>query len=305
MTAMEGLRSKLAAGGLVLIDGGTGTEIEKQGGAMVEGAWCGAAAMTNPAVVQKVHEAYLNVGAEMIIANNFATARHVLAQAGWDHSVEDLNRRGVELALAARTATGRADAVVAGTISPTRQGGPPIPLDVMAANLAEAAAMQADAGAELMILEMMRSIDSTTVAIEAATAVGLPVWLGWSCEAGEHGPVLIDDGGPLAEAMAWVAQQEPVELVAIMHTETDFISACIEVVNQYWDGPTGAYAHTGEWRPPHWIFEETITPEDYTAAVDTWIDQGVQVLGGCCGIGPAHIEHIRDHLNALRGADHV
>lgn len=296
MTAIERLKAKLAAGELVLIDGGTGTEIERRGGVMVAGAWCGAAALTHPQVVQKVHEMYLNAGADLIIANNFATARHVLAQAGWDHSLEDLNRRGVELALAARAATGRTDAVVAGTISPTRQGGPPVPLAVMAANLREAAAIQADAGAELMILEMMRSIDSTAAAIDAATSAGLPVWLGWSCEPGENGPVLIDDGGPLADAMEWAAQQEAVELVAIMHTETDFISECIDVVNQYWDGPTGVYAHTGDWQPPHWIFEGTITPTDYTSAVRTWVGQGVQVIGGCCGIGPAHIDHIQSHV---------
>ena len=305
VTAMDGIRSKLAAGELVLIDGGTGTEIEKRGGAMVEGAWCGAAALTHPRVVQQVHEVYLNAGAEVIIANNFATARHVLAQAGWEHSVEDLNRRGVELALAAREATGRSHAVVAGTISPTRQGGPPTPLDVLSANLTEAAAIQADAGAELMILEMMRSIDSTTVAIEAASAAGLPIWLGWSCEPGENGPMLIDDGESLAEATAWASRQEAVELIAIMHTETDYSSACVDVVNQHWDGPTGVYAHTGHWQPPHWIFEGTISPEDYTAAVESWIGQGVQVIGGCCGIGPAHIEHIREHIIQARGAANV
>jgi homocysteine S-methyltransferase len=304
VTAMEGLRTKLAAGEPVLIDGGTGTEIERRGGAMVEGAWCGAAALTHPHIVQEVHETYLNAGAEVIIANNFATARHVLAQAGWEDSVDDLNRRGVELALAARHKTGKADAVVAGTISPTRQGGPPLELEVMGADMREAAAIQADAGAELMILEMMRSIDSTAAAIDAATSAALPVWLGWSCMPGENGPVLIDDGGPLADAMKWAAQQEAVELVAIMHTETNFISECIDVVNQHWEGPTGVYAHTGDWQPPHWIFEGTITPELYTTAVETWISQGVQVIGGCCGIGPSHIEHIRSNVLQSQGEHH-
>ncbi len=260
MTAIEGLRAKLAAGGLVLIDGGTGTEIEKRGGTMVEGAWCGAAALTNPEIVQEVHEAYLHAGAEVIIANNFATSRHILAQAGWDHSVADLNRRGIQLALAARTAAAKPDAVVAGTISTTRQGGPLAPLDVLAANLSEAAALQAEAGADLMILEMMRSIDSAAVALDAAVATGLPVWLGWSCEPGDDGPVLIDGGETLAEAMVWAAQQDQVELVAIMHTETEYTSACIDVVNRHWDGPAGVYAHTGDWQPPHWISTEPSRP---------------------------------------------
>ncbi|NNE94772.1 MAG: homocysteine S-methyltransferase family protein [Acidimicrobiales bacterium] len=299
MTPMDRLRRRLAAGEVVLIDGGTGTEIERRGGSMVEFAWCGAAALTNPDVVREVHEVYLDAGAEVIIANNFATARHILRQGGFEDHVETINRRGVELALAARKATGKTDAVVAGTISPTEQGGPPVSLDELAADLNEAAALQAEAGAELLILEMMRSIETAQIAIDAGMTAGLPIWLGWSCEPGEGEPQLYRTGDPLAAAMAWAAEQEAVEVITVMHTETEFSAACLDVVNQYWDGPTGVYAHTGDWQPPHWIFDGTITPEEYCEVAKTWIGQGAQVIGGCCGIGPDHIELLAE--TTIRG----
>lgn len=294
MNSMKRLRDRLTAGETVLIDGGVGSEIERQGGAMVEGAWCGVAAVTDPEVVQAVHETYLNLGAQVTIANNFATARYILTQAGWGDRVEEVNRRGVELALAARAATGKLDTVVAGTISTTHQEGVLPSLTVMADHLTEAAEIQAEAGAELMILEMMRKVDSTEVALEAAKATGLPVWLGWSCVEGDNGPVLVDSGESLEDAMRWTAEQEGIDLVAIMHTQTAETAACIDIVNAHWDGPTGVYAHTGIFEPPHWRFEGTISPDDYAHAAQGWRDQGVQVLGGCCGIGPAHLNKLSD-----------
>ncbi len=297
MTAIDDLRDQLAQGNTVLIDGGTGTEIEAQGGAMVQGAWCGAAALTHPAIVQSVHEQYLRLGAKVIIANNYATSRHVLAQAGWEGQFEELNRAGIELALAARATVGAANAVVAGSLSTTTQGGEQPPLGVLLANLSEGAQIQADAGAELLILEMMGSIELTKIALTAAVGTGLPVWLGWSCEERNGVPWLHYGGETLDDAMRW-GWGAPIELMAIMHTETSECDACLEVIRRHWDGPVGVYAHTGKWEPPNWIFENTISPDDYAAAARRWIASGVQVVGGCCGIGPAHIKELAKGLTA-------
>ncbi|NNF56339.1 MAG: homocysteine S-methyltransferase family protein [Acidimicrobiales bacterium] len=298
MTALKHLRDQLAKGNTVLIDGGTGTEIEAQGGAMVEGAWCGAASLTHSAIVQSVHEQYLQLGAKVIIANNYATSRHVLAQAGWEDQFEELNRAGIELAVAARTAVGADDAVVAGSLSTTTQGGEQPPVEELLTNLTEGAQIQADAGAELLILEMMGSIGLTEIALTAAGRAGLPVWLGWSCEERNGVPWLHYGGETLDDAMRW-AREAPVELMAIMHTQTSESGACLEVIKRHWDGPIGVYAHTGIWEPPHWIFENTISPEAYAAAARGWITNGAQVVGGCCGIGPAHIAELAKTLTTL------
>ena len=48
------LEAVLARDGLVLLDGGTGTELERRGAAMSEGAWCGLATLTHPEVLRQV-----------------------------------------------------------------------------------------------------------------------------------------------------------------------------------------------------------------------------------------------------------
>src|SRR4029077_5221760 len=68
-------------------------------------AWSAAALVTHPETVRSVHEDYLRAGAEVLIANSFATSRHVLTAAGLGDRVQELNRRSIELA---KEAVGRA-----------------------------------------------------------------------------------------------------------------------------------------------------------------------------------------------------
>ena len=96
------LDEKLAAGDVIVLDGGTGTEIARLGGEMNAAAWCAVANLTHPDTVRRVHESYLEAGADVIITNTFATCRHVLDGAGLGDETAAINRRAVELAREAR-----------------------------------------------------------------------------------------------------------------------------------------------------------------------------------------------------------
>jgi S-methylmethionine-dependent homocysteine/selenocysteine methylase len=62
------------------------------------------------------------------------------------------------------------------------------------------------------------------------------------------------------------------------------------------------YAHSGKFIEPNWIFNDVISPEDYASAASSWLEQGVQVLGGCCGIGLEHIQLLKDIVPSLKDA---
>ena len=78
-----------------------------------------------------------------------------------------------------------------------------------------------------------------------------------------------------------------------MHTEVAVIDACLDVLDKTWTGPVGVYAHSGDYIDGKWIFSSVINAEDYTAAAEGWINRGVSVVGGCCGIGPEHINRLK------------
>jgi S-methylmethionine-dependent homocysteine/selenocysteine methylase len=81
-----------------------------------------------------------------------------------------------------------------------------------------------------------------------------------------------------------------------MHTDVEDTPAALEVARRHWQGPLGAYPHSGRFVMPHWQFDEVLSPEAYLAEAKGWVTSGVQVVGGCCGIGPEHIRLLAERL---------
>jgi S-methylmethionine-dependent homocysteine/selenocysteine methylase len=87
-------------------------------------------------------------------------------------------------------------------------------------------------------------------------------------------------------------------LLAVMHSEVTDTGPAIEVAKRYWKGPFAAYPESGYFIMPNWQFVDVIAPEDFVANAVDWLRQGVQILGGCCGLGPEHIRLLRERLPA-------
>src|ERR671915_1409709 len=114
---MNDVQERLDAGEVVILDGAMGTELERRGVPMDEVAWDAAALLTHPDTVREVHEDYIRAGADVIITNTFATARHVLEPAGMGERFRELNTRAVVLAKEARENAAEGEVFVAGSIS--------------------------------------------------------------------------------------------------------------------------------------------------------------------------------------------
>lgn len=296
------VQEKLHKGQLVLLDGATGTELEKRGVPMHSQAWSAEAVLTHPEAVLAVHRDYIEAGADVITANAFSLARHMLIPAGLSDRFRQLNRQAVRLAVQAREAgpAGRLGQVaVAGSIAPTAfmtgaiPGYPDIPEAY--AWFAEQAEVQAEAGVDLLIVEMIEDLEKGCLAVEAACATGLPVWLGFSCRQDRDGRLMLWDlRHTLAEGVAATAGLGG-SAAFIMHTDLGDAVEALAGLKACWPasaGPLGVYAHSGTFVMPNWRFGD-ITPEGYARSAATWIAMGARIIGGCCGIGPAHIRELQ------------
>ena len=191
---MSALQQRLEGGGVVLLDGAMGTELERRGVPMDDAAWDAAALVTHPDTVREVHEDYIRAGADVIITNTFATARHVLDPAGMGERFRELNTRAVTLAKEARENAADGAVFIAGSISTftARYDYSYEPRGEKArANYREQAEVLAESGADVIALEMMRDIEQTAYALEAAITMGLPVWVGFSCKTTEESTVVL------------------------------------------------------------------------------------------------------------------
>ncbi len=171
----------------------------------------------------------------------------------------------------------------------------------------------AEEGVDLIVLEMMRDITYTEIALTAARQTELPVWVGYSTTINDAGQVQLAPSTArpilLAEALQKLAPkatekttekatEKATALVSIMHTLTEEIAPSLAVLNANWSGAVGVYAHSGEFIMPNWQFIDMISPEAYATEAEKWVAAGVKVIGGCCGIGPEHIRVLAERLSA-------
>jgi homocysteine S-methyltransferase len=310
--AAQDILRRLADGEVVVIDGGTGTQLQAEGVPMDDDAWSGRASLDHAEVVQSVHEAYVRAGADVIIANTFAAGRAALGPAGLGARVAEANQNAVRAALRAREAAAGRPVAVAGSMSsfcPTAMhgrgaGGPPggaaaeDPRFPGLQDFREQATLLADAGVDLIALELMEAPGYGRAAIEAATETGLPVWLGIA-------PVRLDDGtlgtdpelgsGDSFEDLVKILADPGLAAVNVMHAKPDVVPDAISVIRRHFAGPIGVYAESGDWAAPNWVFNG-LSPEEYLAEAVSWVDRGAQIIGGCCGVGPGHIRLLADGL---------
>jgi S-methylmethionine-dependent homocysteine/selenocysteine methylase len=302
----ESWQRRLEADRIVLIDGATGTELQRRGVPMDRVAWSGAAVLTHPDVVREIHEDYIRAGATVIITNTFGSTRQMLEPAGYGEQVEAVFRGAVELARRARDDAAERPVAVAGSISSEPPGfdrdaflSPEKELEAYR----EAAGLLADAGVDLIALEMMVETVHAPRALQAALETGLPVWLGIGCKKREDGEIVSFDHADLelAAVLDALIPMGPTA-VNIMHSEIGAVPQAIELVRQRWSGPIGVYPESGYFTKPNWNFVDVIPPADLVAEALAWVAAGVRLLGGCCGTSPDHIEALQAAMPELEAA---
>ncbi len=87
------IAKKLAKAETIILDGGTGTDIQSRGVPMAGETWCAEANLSHPDVVRSVHEDYIKAGAEIVTANTYPTSPLLFNALGRD---QDMLRAGAE-----------------------------------------------------------------------------------------------------------------------------------------------------------------------------------------------------------------
>ena len=295
--AQQAWQTVLSRGGTLVLDGATGSELRRRGMPLDPLVWSALAPLTHYELLRAIHSDYIAAGADVVTTSTFATTRFVLEAAGRSEDFAAVNARAVSAAREARDASGRAVAI-AGSISclPPR-------FDVQAypdeneesAAYLELAETLAEAGADLLLLEMMQETRHAPLACAAASTVGLPVWLGVSCRLGAGGAVVGFDFPlvPLATMLDALLPYGP-DAIAVMHSPVAAVAPALREIGARWRGPLGAYPEIGDGTAA----TEGIAPEELAAQARDWVAGGARIIGGCCGTQPKHI----GALAALRAA---
>ena len=300
------LIERLEQGETILLDGAIGTELERLGAPMDAGSWCAVANRDHPSLVAQVHRNYIDAGADVITTNTYATTTAALQRGGYAEEFVNWNKTAVELARQA-TEQAEGEVFIAGSVSTFGSFGE---LDdaTLRPQFYEQAKILVEEGVDLLLLETLAAKTSTIrTIIEATAGFGLPVWVGISCahdrssdqivlgieESQEHSShkKLYE---PLEEVITEIAPH--VSTLLLMHTDLKATAAATQILTRCFAGPTGVYANAGYWLRPKWAFVDQVTALEYLHEAKKWVANGVQIVGGCCGIGPEHIRALHSGL---------
>lgn len=292
-SATAALACRLAQGPALLLDGATGTELERRGLDTGLPLWSARALIEAPREVAAIHASYVAVGAELLTANTFRTQRRTLSAAGLGDRCRALSALAIGLAREAAEAAGR-PVWVAGSSPTLEDCYHPERVPDAATCLREHedhATALADGGADCILIETMNSIREATAASQAAAATGLPFFVSFVCW--EKGQLLSRE--PLREACETIGAYSPLAIL-VNCLPPSAVAACIPEL-QRTGKPFGVYANLGgPLAGSPGLRTEDCTPAEFASHAERWLDAGARLLGGCCGTTPAHIAAVAEML---------
>ena len=291
------IKQKLDQGRVVILDGGIGAELEKSGADMDIDLWCGKCSVDKPKLVRQVHERYIDAGADVITTNTYGTTPISMKQYGYDNLIEKYNQKSVRLA---KEAAKNKNVAIAGSVS-TFGSFYRLGLKAMIPGFKEQIKILSEEGVDLIILEAMSSqADIVETIIECSSNISLPVWLSISCVMEDKKVMLgyndtVDTDTHIYENLE-VAIKNFSRLhkgpILIAHSDINVTGHAIKTAKNNFDGVLGAYPNRGYYEKPHWKFVDNMSPEDYLNEAKSWVKNGVQIIGGCCGVGVEEIKAI-------------
>ncbi len=281
-----------------------GRELRSRGIDTMTAIWSAAGLIKAPDVVRQIHQDYISAGADIITTNTYGIIRSNLAKVGLEDQFDALNVLACTLARQARQKS-ETPVLIAGSLPPLAGSYRPdlvgeiediVPLYT---EQAELLAPYVD----LIICETMSSAAEARAAAMAACQTGKPVWVAWTLHEDRSGN--LRSGETISLAAEFLSDLPVSGLLVNCCTPESIASALPQLIETGADY-VGGYANIFQPIPEDWSLEgdkqtdgildlrPDLDSNSYAEHVGRWLRGGANVVGGCCGTGPAHIAKIRE-----------
>ncbi len=314
MTAEDQFR-QLAAEKILIFDGGYGTSIQKYG--LSEADYRGdldlakdqkgnndLLCLTRPDIVEAIHTAYLDAGADMIETNTFSSTGIAMADYGCEHLVKELNIAAAAIARKccdAATAKDGRPRFVAGSIGPTNKtlsispdvNDPAyreVDYDTLKNQYREQCEALIEGGVDFLLVETcfdtLNAKAAGMAAREAEEASGRSVPLMLSFTITDMSGRNLS--GHTVNAFWYSLRHlKPLTIGVNCAFGADLLRPYLSELAKNADTLILAYPNAGL---PNELGQYDELPETTAKLISQWVDEGlVNMVGGCCGTTPAHI----------------
>lgn len=269
--------------------------------------------LTQPKIIQDIHEQYLAAGADIIETNTFNAQRISMA----DYGMEDLSYEiNLEAAKLARAATDKYNLLtpdkprfVAGAVGPTNRtasispdvnnpGFRNVSFDELRDAYKEQVKALIEGGSDIILIETIfdtlnaKAAGLATLEAFDDTGIELPIMISGTIT-DRSGRTL---SGQTAEAF-WYSMRHlrPFSIGLNCALGAELMRPYIAELSHVADVRISAYPNAGL---PNAMGEYDETPDDMACKTEPWAADGlINIIGGCCGSTPDHIQHIAEHVS--------
>lgn len=288
----------------MILDGGMGRELQRIGAPFQQPEWSAQALIEAPHFISQVHQSFINAGADIITTNTYALIPFHIGEKRFNQQGADLIKLAARLA---RECTNdHSDVLVAGCLPPVfgsyrpdlfseEQAGPL--LDLLIKN------QQADV--DIWLAETISSIAEAAM-IKARTLVtDKPTWIAFTVKDEITTEPTLRSGESVYNAVSQIAGQNVTAILfncsCVEVMETALISAKQALLERGIEDEVQLGVYANNFPPIGELHEannaitgirDDLSPKKYSEFASSWLKAGASIVGGCCGVSPAHIKKL-------------
>ncbi|HET6319518.1 MAG TPA: homocysteine S-methyltransferase family protein [Chloroflexota bacterium] len=304
-----------------ILDGATGSELQAIGYPREVGGerplnftWGTLALYDAPELTRQLHRRYIDAGAHILETNTFLLHRLAQMERDGDMDVphgtwQDKARLAVQLAREAAHEANRDDVVVAFSLEvsvspksewmwngPTAKATrPPMPKEILSLDYLRALVEALrDQPPDALLVELAPDPPSDLAMpyYEVLLASELPLWIAFRRGAlgklSITGDVMQDDRALFAQAVERL-EEMGISAILAMCAPAESLRGLAAWLRQYTQLPLGVYPNNGQYDMWQWRWEQVLTPEAFAAHARGFAEEGMNIIGGCCGTRPDDI----------------
>lgn len=294
----------------IILDGGMGRELQSVGAPFQQPEWSAQALIEAPHFISQVHTSFIQAGAEVITTNTYALVPFHIGEKRFNEEGANLIKLAAQLAR--QSVTGHPGLLVAGCIPPVLGSYRPDLFTLEKAKpLLEVLINNQQADADIWLAETISSISEAAM-IKARTATtDKPTWIAFTIKDEVTAAPALRSGEFVYDAVSQIAGQH-VSAILFNCSCAEVMETALTIAKQALvdrgladSVQLGVYANNfppiGDLHEANNAvsgIREDVEPQRYREFATMWLKAGASIVGGCCGVSPAHIKALTELKHA-------
>lgn len=287
----------------LLIDGGLSNQLEKQGHDLNHKLWSAKLLESEPEAIIKAHLAYLEAGAQCITTASYQASIPGFMSIGYDMATaESLIKKSVHLAEKAikRFHIKGSKPFIAASVGPygayladgsEYHGNYGISEETLREFHEHRIRLLDHSNADILACETIPSFKETIVLANILKDINKQTWVSFSCKDEFH----INDGTPIEDCVDILSDHPNIFAIGVNCTSPKYISGLVKAIKpKIKDKRIIIYPNAGDvYNADTKTWSGLSTTTSFVEMVKEWLELGVDIIGGCCRVGPEEIKSMK------------